>query len=249
MAMKKGAKIGLGIFIGFVSVIVIIVAAAAILLFGGRDFKPGEYTAQEKEAVSQKLPAMEKLEQLKKEDPSKNIVYTDPKEDEVSLSQGEMNAIVSESNPVQGLLNGIMGSDEETGEPALKVEGTSVKIEDNKLELQMKLGESNVTKNATVDDYLNGSVATGKFVTENGKIKLSEFQLNNLGANMIPEFILQELPDYDGGSMVDYINANYPEAIEDAFKELFAAERIDNINIDNNQIKVDGSFYQDAYVE
>ena len=249
MAMKKGAKIGLGIFIGFVSVIVIIVAAAAILLFGGRDFKPGEYTAEEKEAVAQKLPAIEKLEQLKKEDSGKNVVYTDPKEDNVSLSQGEMNAIVSENNPVQDVLNGIVGSDEETSQPAIKIDGTSVKIEDDKLELQMKLGESNVTKNATVDDYLNGSVATGKFVTQNGKIKLTEFQLNNLGANMIPEFILNELPDYDGGSMVDYINAKYPDAIQDAFKDLFIAERIDSINIENNEIKVDGSFYQDAYVE
>ncbi len=249
MAMKKGAKIGLGIFIGFVSVIVILVATAAIILFGGRDFKPGEFTAEDKQAVVQKLPVMDKLEQLKNDNEGKQVIYTDPEQGQVELDQGQMNALISSNNPVDNIFGGSKQNTEQSSTPKLDVEGTAIKIEDDQLEIKMKLGETNVTNNVTVDDFLNGSVAIGKFEAVDGKAVLIEFQLNNLGANMIPGFVLDALPDYNGEGMVEYINTYYSDSIQEAFEDLFAAQKIDSITIQDSQIKVEGAFYQDAYVE
>ena len=53
--MKKRSKIGLGIFLGILGVIVIAVVAVAVLLFGGPTFRGPQFTQQDMESVTQKL--------------------------------------------------------------------------------------------------------------------------------------------------------------------------------------------------
>lgn len=452
MAMKKGAKIGLGIFAGITAFVVVAVAALFVILYGGRGFKTGEYTAEEKETVISKLPVLEKIEQQRVEGTTrgKKVVFSQPKEGQVTLSQGEVNALlavrdfkaedlasiledvfasidleaerasvaykpakrgpvmlsgavkeqesakkhfssssgdssysvtvdeegniydqdgkivgkidknvgytenggfitfgdsssiadieklgeagfivvdgnngsfgdsVSESNGVilgeepnsaqdsyrpegdtkflkyeNGVLyygeemvanfdgkqitltNGkvigtvdknndiidgnkaiigeidgdtvVLYGDDMAGQigSIVKLEGISAGISGDVLSVNIGIARCK-TSQPTIDDYLSGSVIVLEFKTANGRIYLSNVKINGLGADLIPEAVLNSLPDYNGGGIIQYLNDNLGEAISATFEHIFAAEEIRTIQIKDGQILMDGTFYQEV---
>lgn len=453
MAMKKGAKIGLGIFAGITAFVVVAVAALFVILYGGRGFKGNEFTQEEKVAVVEKLPVLEKIEQQRAEGPTrgKRPVFSNPKKEQVTLSQGEVNALLAvrdfkaedlavileevfsaleleaesqrtsvvykpagrgpvrlsgtvskdkaeddkyiddktytEGDETIGFISGITapsykidedgniynaegeligkldGEDDffisedisggfikvetdgsissreedsfnssydsdisekpnQGNAPAVQGDTQFLRFEDGKLYYdgqvvasldgkQLVLTDGRVlgtvdknndiiddnkaiigeidgdtlvlygdditgqvgslvklegisagikgdvlsvsigiarckTGQAVIDDYLSGSVVVLEFKTRNGRVYLENVKINGLGANMIPEGVLNSLPDYNGGGIIQYLNDNLGEAITATFEHIFAAEEIYTVEIKDGQIYMDGAFYQEV---
>lgn len=239
--MKKRSRIGLGIFIGFLAVIIIAVSAAAVILFGGPQFRGPQYSQQDMDSVTQKLSVMQQLDWL-----SSGGVLAEPEHGVVQLSEGELNALLSvnSANTVKSMnVNIPQAIKPDAGSVSIPAEGISAAVKGDKVELYVKLGDcSSFTGNATIDGYLTGSVITAVFKGD-GKIQLDGFRLNNLDAGMVPDFLAANIPGYSGGGLVEFINSECADSLSGILTDIFMAQDIESIHISGGTITVEGGFY------
>lgn len=239
--MKKRSKIGLGIFLGILGVIVIAVVAVAVLLFGGPTFRPPQFTQQDMESVTQKLPVMRQLDGL-----SSGGMLAEPEHGVIGFSEGELNALLSvNSANTANYLNANVPREilPDAGMISIPADGISAAVRNDRLVLYLKLGDcSSLTGNATIDGYLTGSVITAVF-KGNGKIQLESFRLNNLDAGMVPDFIAENIPGYSGGGLVEFINSKCADLLNGIFTDIFMAQDIESIDILDSTVTVEGGFY------
>lgn len=252
--MKKGAKIGLGIFLGITVLIIALVVAIAIMIFGGRDFNSiqGKYTEEEKQTVLQKLPVLAQIEQSDESgNKVKDIIYTDPVQQEVELNQGEINALLGIKGLDVSAIAKSLGADIDEYVDKLEITGVGAEVKDATLTFKVGLGDcEGLTGNVTADKFISNSVIKIKFSSKDGKLLIESFSINNISSDLIPDFLLSGMPEYsEGGSIEDYINDNYPELAKDIAKQIFAAEDIDSFEISDDALKMAGEFYQTAITD
>ena len=243
--MKKGAKIGLGIFLGITGVIVALAVTVSIVLFGGRDLNGGDYSAQEKQQVFQKLPVLEQFELL--QDKTDDVLYGSAQNSEIELSGGELNALLDVGGIKPSGIAGLLGAGAEEYADKLTVSGSAAEISDSKMIIKVQLGDcKGLTGNISVDNFLTDSVIKVQFVSQDGKLIVDKLWVNNLSSSLIPEFVLGILPQYNGGSIEDYINSNFSGVVDGLAKQIFLAKEIYSIEIKDTTVKISGEFYQHA---
>lgn len=236
--MTKTRKIGLGVFLGIVGVLLIILVLVFVIMYGGPTYDQPGFAQNDMQGLQQKLPAFADLEALIAQGKQAGS-FAQPKTDTVTLSEKEFNAMLALSADQSHFAQSLLGSKEL---PIAEMRGY---LKDEVLQMQLKLGDcTGVTGSSAVDNYLSGTVLTAEFTPAGDRLLLTKAKFRSIDINQLTGLLSDFMPNYTGGTITDYVNTQLSDSVNATFSRLFLAQRLDSYQIAEGQITVSGAFYQ-----